>query len=37
MSRSYKMAWDAERQAFVLNGEPLADLLTRLAREFLHS
>jgi CyaY protein len=35
MSRSYKLAWDAERGAFALNGEPLVDLLSRLTREFL--
>lgn len=35
MARSYKLAWDAERQAFALNGEALADLLARLTREFL--
>jgi CyaY protein len=35
MSRSYKLAWDAERQAFALNGEPLPALLTRLSGEFL--
>lgn len=35
MARSYKLAWDAERQLFALNGESLTDLLARLAREFL--
>ena len=35
MSRSYKLAWDAGRSAFVLDGEPLTDLLTRLTNEFL--
>ena len=35
MARSYKLAWDADRGLFALNGEALADLLTRLAREFL--
>jgi iron donor protein CyaY len=34
MSRSYKLAWDHERGAFVLNGESLTDLLGRLTREF---
>ena len=37
MARSYKLAWEAERQAFVLNGEALTDLLARLTREFLDS
>lgn len=35
MSRSFKASWDADRTLFVLNGEALPDLLTRLAREFL--
>lgn len=35
MSRSYKLAWDSDRQVFALNGEPLTDLLTRLCDEFL--
>jgi iron donor protein CyaY len=37
MSRSYKLAWDFDRQVFALNGEPLTDLLTRLCDEFLAS
>lgn len=37
MARSYKLAWDAERSVFALNGESLADLLGRLSREFLSS
>lgn len=37
MARSYKLAWSADMQAFALNGEPLAALLTRLTREFLAS
>ncbi len=37
MSRSYKLAWSAEAQAFVLDGEPLAALLQRLTSQFLHS
>jgi iron donor protein CyaY len=37
MARSYKLAWTAELGAFALNGEPLAALLQRLAREFLAS
>ena len=35
MSRSYKLAWDDSRHVFALNGEPLIDLLKRLANEFL--
>ena len=35
MSRSFKLAWDDERKVFALNGESLADLLRRLAKEFL--
>jgi CyaY protein len=35
MSRSYKLAWDAGRSAFVLDGEPLTHLLARLTNEFL--
>ena len=30
MSRSYKLAWDSDRQVFALNDEPLTELLTRL-------
>ena len=37
MSRSYKLAWVPERNAFALEGETLADLLKRLARTFLDS
>ena len=37
MSRSYKLAWDNERNVFALNGEALADLLRRLSNEFLNS
>ena len=37
MSRSYKLAWDSDRQVFALNGEPLTDLLARLSEEFLAS
>ncbi len=37
MSRSYKLAWDGEGQAFALNGEALPALLTRLCTEFLAS
>lgn len=35
MARSYKLAWDAGRQQFTLDGEALTDLLARLARDFL--
>jgi len=37
MSRSYKLAWDGDRQVFALNGDALPDLLARLCREFLAS
>ena len=35
MSRSFKLTWDADRQEFVLAGESLTTLLSRLTREFL--
>lgn len=35
MSRSYKLAWSAERMAFELDGESLNDLVPRLVRSFL--
>jgi iron donor protein CyaY len=35
LSRSFKLAWDAEQSSFALNGESLPLLLTRLTREFL--
>jgi len=35
MARSYKLTWSADRSAFMLDGETLSDLLTRLARTFL--
>ena len=35
MSRSYKLAWDDDRELFALSGERLVDLLERLAKEFL--
>jgi CyaY protein len=35
MSRSFKLPWSADAGGFALNGEPLAALLERLAREFL--
>jgi len=37
MSRSYKLAWSPDSNAFALDGEPLAALLERLARQFLES
>lgn len=37
MSRSFKLAWDQERQVFALAGESLTDLLGRLCLEFLAS
>ena len=36
MARSYKLSWAAELNAFALDGEPLSQLLDRLARSFLH-
>lgn len=35
MSRSFKLAWDPDREEFSLAGESLFDLLSRLTREFL--
>ncbi len=35
MSRSYKLSWTPEPDAFALNGETLPDLLERLAKTFL--
>src|SRR3954465_3978336 len=35
MSRSYKLAWSADKQAFALGDDTLANLLGRLVREFL--
>jgi len=35
MSRSYKLAWSPEASAFTLDGEPLAALVERLARQYL--
>jgi CyaY protein len=37
MSRSYKLAWSPDSNAFALDGEPLAALLERLTRQFLDS
>jgi frataxin-like iron-binding protein CyaY len=37
MARSYKLAWAPELGAFALGGEPLPQLLERLARSFLQS
>ena len=37
MSRSYKLAWSPDSNAFALDGEPLTALLERLARQFLAS
>jgi iron donor protein CyaY len=37
MSRSFKLPWSQEVESFALNGEPLSQLLERLAGEFLHS
>ena len=35
MSKSYKLSWTPEADAFTLNGETLSALLDRLTREFL--
>ncbi len=35
MSRSYKLTWSPESATFVLDGESLATLLDRLAREYV--
>jgi len=35
MSRSYKLSWAPDRGTFALDGEPLAQLLERLAQTFL--
>jgi len=37
LSRSYKLGWSAETAAFALDGETLASLVTRLARQHLAS
>jgi iron donor protein CyaY len=35
MSRSYKLPWDAGSSTFVLDGQPLGDLMKRLVQQFL--
>ncbi len=35
MARSFKLAWDGNRNGFALGNEALVDLLSRLTREFL--
>ena len=37
MARGYKLSWTPDSGTFALNGETLAALLDRLAREFLKS
>jgi CyaY protein len=37
MSRSYKLAWSADRSTFTLDDESLNDLIQRLTRSFLQS
>ncbi len=37
MSKGYKLTWDSERGAFMLNGATLVQLLEQLTREFLAS
>jgi CyaY protein len=36
MSRSYKLAWHPESSTFVLDGESLEALITRLSHQFLN-
>jgi CyaY protein len=35
MNRGYRLSWAADKDTFVLDGEPLPAFLERLAREFL--
>jgi hypothetical protein len=35
MSRSYKLAWEPGGSHFVLDSEPLSDLIKRLVQQFL--
>ena len=35
MARSYKLPWAPEASTFTLDGEPLGQLIARLARQFL--
>ena len=35
MSRSYKLSWSPDASTFVIDGEPLNDLLQRLVGQFL--
>jgi CyaY protein len=37
LARSYKLSWDGDVSAFTLDGERLASLLERLARQHLQS
>jgi CyaY protein len=37
MARSYKLPWSADKQAFTIEGETLAQLLERLTKVFLES
>ena len=37
MARSYKLSWASDKNAFVLDGEALPQLLERLTRTFLQS
>ena len=36
MSRSYKLTWQPESSTFVLDGESLETLITRLAKQFMN-
>jgi iron donor protein CyaY len=37
MARGYRLSWDADRNAFALEGETLVQLLERLVKTFLTS
>lgn len=37
MAKGYRLSWNEEQRAFVLNGEALQQLVERLTREFLAS
>jgi iron-sulfur cluster assembly protein CyaY len=37
MAKSYKLSWSPEAGAFAIGGEPLPQLLERLARTFLEA
>jgi hypothetical protein len=37
MSRSFKLTWQPESSSFVLDGESLDALITRLSNQFLNA